>query len=194
MITAETTNQTKRLVDYPGYLKAAREYADTYGVEVLAEVVMEIKRACRSCDEAEARARQAVHHAAQKTLVYRLGSSLGTAHVSSLDDPVGAFEDGDTPIIDGVASEDPDPSEHLHLEEVKKLVAEFINSLAGNERLARAKRVLALRYGIGCEPHTLHEVGTLFGITRERARQLEAEGLRAAKRHFVVAGFTEAQL
>ncbi len=43
----------------------------------------------------------------------------------------------------------------------------------------REARVLRLRYGLhGHPPHTLHQVGTVMGITRERVRQIEASGLR----------------
>jgi RNA polymerase primary sigma factor len=43
----------------------------------------------------------------------------------------------------------------------------------------REQRVLRLRFGIGdgC-PHTLEEVGTMFKVTRERVRQIEAKALK----------------
>jgi RNA polymerase primary sigma factor len=43
----------------------------------------------------------------------------------------------------------------------------------------RMRRVLSLRFGLNGEPpHTLEEVGTELGITRERVRQLETRALR----------------
>jgi RNA polymerase primary sigma factor len=43
----------------------------------------------------------------------------------------------------------------------------------------RMRRVLSLRFGLDGEPpHTLEEVGTELGITRERVRQLETRALR----------------
>lgn len=43
----------------------------------------------------------------------------------------------------------------------------------------RERRVLELRYGLdGAHPRTLDEVGREFGITRERIRQIEHQGLR----------------
>jgi len=43
----------------------------------------------------------------------------------------------------------------------------------------REQRVLRLRFGIGdgC-PHTLEEVGSMFKVTRERVRQIEAKALK----------------
>ncbi len=59
-----------------------------------------------------------------------------------------------------------------------------LQSVAGQELLMliehssleeRSRNVLRLRHGIGCEPHTLEEVGKIMGITRERVRQIEKQ-------------------
>jgi RNA polymerase primary sigma factor len=50
----------------------------------------------------------------------------------------------------------------------------LVDDLAENER-----RVLRLRFGLdGSEPQTLEAIGRGLGLTRERARQIEAAGLR----------------
>ena len=42
----------------------------------------------------------------------------------------------------------------------------------------RERRVIELRYGLdGARPRTLEEVGLLFGLTRERIRQIEGNAL-----------------
>jgi RNA polymerase primary sigma factor len=48
----------------------------------------------------------------------------------------------------------------------------------------REARVLRLRYGLHGNPvHTLQQVGTVMGITRERVRQIEASALRRLRAH-----------
>jgi RNA polymerase primary sigma factor len=41
----------------------------------------------------------------------------------------------------------------------------------------RERRILELRFGIDCEPHSLEAIGRELGISRERIRQLEEEAL-----------------
>jgi ssDNA-binding Zn-finger/Zn-ribbon topoisomerase 1 len=47
---------------------------------------------------------------------------------------------------------------------------------------AREQKILTMRLGIGCEPHTLVDIGTVMGISRERVRQLERKYLRKVKK------------
>ena len=46
----------------------------------------------------------------------------------------------------------------------------------------REEAVIRFRYGFGCKPHTLEEVGKIFHITRERVRQIESKALRKLRR------------
>lgn len=53
-------------------------------------------------------------------------------------------------------------------------IAEILDTLTERE-----KNVIELRYGLtGDEAKTLEEVGTAFGVTRERIRQIEAKAIR----------------
>jgi len=80
---------------------------------------------------------------------------------------------------------DSDFSDFVADDESSQPMAQVMESLKGDEidkALAelpdRDRRVLMLRFGIGCEPYTLEECGLWLGITRERVRQLEGRALR----------------
>jgi RNA polymerase primary sigma factor len=56
---------------------------------------------------------------------------------------------------------------------LRERIGEVLRSLAQRER-----EVIELRYGLrDGQPKTLDEVARLFGITRERIRQIEARGI-----------------
>jgi RNA polymerase primary sigma factor len=56
-------------------------------------------------------------------------------------------------------------------------MTQILNTLSDKER-----EVIRLRYGIGVRSdHTLEEVGKIFGLTRERIRQIENQALRRLK-------------
>ena len=64
----------------------------------------------------------------------------------------------------------------VYLEQLKDII---FNGSAIDEK---QKKVLQYRYGfVDGEPKTLEEVGKVFGVTRERIRQIEAKALRALR-------------
>lgn len=66
------------------------------------------------------------------------------------------------------------PDDRLIREDLWKKVREALRTLPLREEV-----ILRLRYGIDLEnSHTLEEVGRLFGLTKERIRQIEARALR----------------
>ena len=91
----------------------------------------------------------------------------------SLDLPVG--EDGDTFLGDLVADRDAPALEDAVSESLlREQLWEALDGLGDRE-----SRVLRLRYGLDDgQPQTLEEVGKVFGVTRERIRQIEAKALR----------------
>ncbi|MBI5810025.1 MAG: RNA polymerase sigma factor RpoS, partial [Deltaproteobacteria bacterium] len=55
---------------------------------------------------------------------------------------------------------------------------EWLRMLDPNER-----RIIRLRFGLDdAEPHTLETVGSIFGVTRERIRQIEIKALGKLRR------------
>jgi RNA polymerase primary sigma factor len=71
-------------------------------------------------------------------------------------------------------SETADPAEEAHRRLLKERVAELLRGLP-----ARDREVIELRYGLrDGSPRTLDEVARVYGLTRERIRQIEARGLQ----------------
>jgi RNA polymerase primary sigma factor len=91
----------------------------------------------------------------------------------SLETPVG--EDGEHTLGDFLPDEDlPTPSDFASQQLLRRDLAAALGQLNERER-----RILDLRYGLADgQRRTLEEVGRVLGMTRERARQIEAEALR----------------
>ena len=84
-------------------------------------------------------------------------------------------EDGERELGETLPDEEgPDPEEELALSSLKKHLHEALEELPPRER-----RTLELRHGLtDGRIYTLEEVGHQLGVTRERARQLEAQAFR----------------
>lgn len=102
----------------------------------------------------------------------------------SLDAPVG--EDNDTRQVDTLTSNFEDADVKLEREELLKLLNKEVANIEKelNERDAYIfkHRILA------DDPVTLQDVGDKFGITRERARQLESRVMKKIKERLTTAG------
>jgi RNA polymerase primary sigma factor len=91
---------------------------------------------------------------------------------TSLDVPIG--EDGDATLGDLI--EAPDAVDPQAAAEAGALARSLTEALA--ELTPREQRILRMRFGIdSARDHTLEEVGKVFGVTRERIRQIEAKAL-----------------
>jgi RNA polymerase primary sigma factor len=109
----------------------------------------------------------------------RVREALAAARIPiSLDSPIG--EDGNATIADLIADADAlAPAEEAE-EEI--FAAELLAAL-GEYLTPREVDVLRLRFGLGGgQTRTLMEVGDELGVSRERARQLEAEAMQKLKR------------
>jgi RNA polymerase primary sigma factor len=91
---------------------------------------------------------------------------------TSLETPVGDEEDSH--LGDFISDPGPTPYEQTSRQLLKEHMEEVLSTLSDRER-----KVLILRFGLeDGRPRTLEEVGSQFGVTRERIRQIEAKALR----------------
>ena len=101
----------------------------------------------------------------------------------SMDMPIGDEEKNT--IADTIAdTNDISPAEYAE----KQLMSEFIQKMIA-KLPARTQTIMKMRYGLGNDKdpedwkneHTLEEIGTYLGITRERVRQIEKETIQNLK-------------
>ena len=91
----------------------------------------------------------------------------------SLETPIG--EEDDSHLGDFIEDQDAtSPAEHAAYELLKEQLESVLDTLTDRE-----ENVLRLRFGLDDgRTRTLEEVGKVFGVTRERIRQIEAKALR----------------
>lgn len=91
----------------------------------------------------------------------------------SLETPIG--EEDDSHLGDFIEDQDAtSPADHAAYEMMKKQLENVLDTLTDRE-----ENVLRLRFGLDDgRTRTLEEVGKVFGVTRERIRQIEAKALR----------------
>ena len=96
-----------------------------------------------------------------------------TKDLVSLDMPIG--EDGESFLKDMIPDEESiNPYEVAVGDALKETVGQAISSLSPREAC-----VIKLRFGFNNgQIHTLDQIGTKLGITRERVRQIEARAIR----------------
>jgi RNA polymerase primary sigma factor len=96
----------------------------------------------------------------------------------SLDTPLG--EDGDTCLADILTDDHAeDPEAVLMDTRFKEAMQKILTTLSPRE-----EKIICMRFGIRQKSnYTLEETGKVFGITRERIRQIEAIALKKLRRH-----------
>lgn len=93
--------------------------------------------------------------------------------VSSVDNPLGG--DSEKALLDIIPDDKhADPETSTQNDDIKASIVHWLEELNPKQR-----EVLARRFGLlGYEASTLEEVGREIGLTRERVRQIQVEGLR----------------
>ncbi|HXF43938.1 MAG TPA: sigma-70 family RNA polymerase sigma factor [Candidatus Paceibacterota bacterium] len=99
--------------------------------------------------------------------------------VISLESPVGD-DDEDSTLSDFIKDETSlSPDQLASQALLKDQIREILDDLTERER-----KILAMRFGLDDNiTHTLEEVGRVFGVTRERIRQIESKALEKIRQH-----------
>jgi len=105
--------------------------------------------------------------------------------VTSVDVPAG--KDNDKPLVDSISDDESySPDKLLQEEDMKKNVTNWVYQLSDKQR-----EVVCRRYGLcGYENSTLEQVAQELGVTRERVRQIQMDGLKRLKEILDVGGFS----
>jgi len=97
--------------------------------------------------------------------------------VISFDSPIS--DEFNKPILETVGQERTDPLDYLSQDKLKRNLAKWLSHLNPKQRA-----VLERRFGLnGFDSMTLDQTGIEIGLTRERVRQLQTEGLKQLKAH-----------
>lgn len=96
--------------------------------------------------------------------------------ITSVDTPIGG--ESDKALLDIISDENEDgPETTIQNNNLKENIIKWLFELNPKQR-----EVLARRFGLlGYEAETLEDVGREIGLTRERVRQIQVEGLRRLK-------------
>ncbi|MFA6407446.1 MAG: sigma-70 family RNA polymerase sigma factor [Candidatus Paceibacterota bacterium] len=99
--------------------------------------------------------------------------------VISLETPIGD-DDEDSTLSDFIKDETSmSPDQLANAALLRDQIREVLTDLTERER-----KILSMRFGLEDNiPHTLEEVGKVFGVTRERIRQIEAKALEKIRGH-----------
>ena len=105
--------------------------------------------------------------------------------VTSVDVPAG--KDNDKPLVDSISDDEGySPDKQLQEEDMKKNVTNWVYQLSDKQR-----EVVCRRYGLcGYENSTLEQVAQELGVTRERVRQIQMDGLKRLKEILDAGGFS----
>lgn len=107
----------------------------------------------------------------------------------SLNDIIGSpSEDHDTELLEFI--EDP---KRFDLEFMEKDYYSSLSNIVFNDSnlSEREKEIISLRFGFMGKRYTLEEIGKMFGLTRERIRQIEVKTLKKLKRNKKIKEFNE---
>jgi RNA polymerase nonessential primary-like sigma factor len=105
--------------------------------------------------------------------------------VTSVDVPAG--KDFDKALVDSISDDERySPIEKLQEDNIKNNITNWVYQLSDKQR-----EVVCRRYGLcGYENSTLEQVAQELGVTRERVRQIQMDGLKRLKEILETSGYS----
>lgn len=158
---SRSISDTSRTIRLPVYIhdmlsavrKVKRHYFNEYGMEPNIEIISEIS---------------GIPVSTLKML------ELYNSDTISINQPL----DDDSTLADIIKdNKTPTPEEYYNFKVLEAYVQSILEELTKRER-----EIIKMRYGIESDKKTLDEIGKIFGITRERVRQLESNAIKKLKK------------
>ena len=105
--------------------------------------------------------------------------------VSSMDVPGG--KDFEKPLVDSISDDNSlSPTDEIQENDIKENITNWVYQLAEKQR-----EVIVRRYGLcGYQSSTLEQVANELGVTRERVRQIQMDGLKRLKEILDAGGYS----
>lgn len=100
----------------------------------------------------------------------------------SIDTNIAPSDDSKTQMIEMIQDEEADAPIDIAS---NNILRNYILNIVGDSLEPREKKVIMLRFGLDGTnvTHTLEEIGEVFGVTRERVRQIEEVALNKIRQH-----------
>ena len=96
-----------------------------------------------------------------------------SGEIISFDSPVKKGEESDTTFGDFIEAEDRSPEEEVVDSSLRSSVQSLLETLSDKER-----DIIEMRFGLNDrKPMSLKEIGGIYGLTKERIRQIEKRAL-----------------
>ncbi len=137
------------------------------------------EKASRMLREADGIERATGHRPSARAMAATLSMKPDrvAALLARMEEPVPLHEPDDGGVVPEDALADPcatDPFEIVAAKELTEILGRLVGQLE-----PRAFEVMTLRFGLdGGDSRTLEEIGEIYGVTRERIRQIEAKSLK----------------
>ena len=173
-----------------GLMKAGRRFDETKGFKFISYAVWWIRQSILQSNEAylnfiQKFEREPSHEELAEILEIKpkdvANMMKGNGRHLSFDAPLGS-EEGDSTMLDVVSANDPNSSPDVNLmdQSLKEEVQQGLSILSPRE-----VEVLSSYYGLnGYKSLTLEEIGDLYGLTRERVRQIKERAIRRLRKSY----------